>query len=95
MLNPLPTPGKKYLVKILHPKGKVFHTVAAYWPKFTQEGHYDEFEGDLDYNEDNDTYYWPEGWYENQYTPDTNWLITDRVIAYMEVPVESEDWEFC
>lgn len=89
----LPIPGKNYLVKILTNRENIFHTTAEWIPKYFRLGDYDAFEGDPEYSEELGEYYWPEGWYENQYIPDTNWLITDRVIAYMEIPDESEDWE--
>lgn len=94
-MDNLPQPGKKYLVKVQTKLGHIIHTTAEWIPKYFRLGDYDEFEGDLDYSEELDGYYWPEGWYENQYTPDTNWLIHDPVVAFMEIPVQSDQWVVC
>lgn len=61
--------------------------VGYYIERFTVEAPYD-YEGSDEYNEEDDTYYVEEGWYERIY----NWgdfssvWIADRVIAWMPLP---------
>lgn len=63
--------------------------VRAMWvPKHTKEQGYEQ-DGDwCDYSEADDTYYWPEGWYELQTHggDELLWHITDGVTAWQELP---------
>ena len=95
MLKNLPEPGKRYLVNIKTSVGKDWYTIAEWIPKYYRIGDWDVFEGDLDYSEELDEYYWPVGWYENQYTPDINWLIPDPVVAWKEIDRDGLDWNIC
>lgn len=95
MLKNLPEPGKRYLVKIKTSVGKDWYTVAEWIPKYYRIGDWDAYEGDLDYSEELDEYYWPVGWYENQYTPDINWLIPDPVVAWKEIDRDGLNWNIC
>lgn len=63
-----------------------FQTMAEYIPYMTvkEEDYMDEsYAGDGDYNEDEDEYYTPEGFYEWQSEPDTNWKISAKVTHWM------------
>lgn len=73
-------PGKKYYVLIKAHNGKLISSTAVYYPKHYKEGIIDDFHGELDYNEENDEYYWPEGWYESQYEPEISWQISDPIV---------------
>ena len=57
---------------------------AKYVPKFSLEP-YDQDDW-CEYNEENDTYYCPEGWYECNKYDEINWLVHDKVIAWCELP---------
>lgn len=60
----------------------------AMWvQKFTLEDT-GSYEGASDYNEADDNYYWPEGWYEWNHAEEIHWLISEPVIlwAVVEVP---------
>lgn len=61
------------------------YVLRARWvAKFTDEG-FQELE-DGDYNEEDDTYYLKEGWYETNFFEEVNWLVDDEVIAWQELP---------
>ena len=45
-----------------------------------------DFEGELDYDEATDCYYWPEGWYEWNEFDETNWGISGTVTHWMPLP---------
>lgn len=63
--QPIETAPKatKVLITYNNSKGKSRVIVARYLPKyFMEDDAY--FDDSMDYNEENDTYYYPEGWYE-------------------------------
>lgn len=63
-----------------------FQTMAEYIPYMTvKEEDYmaDEYRGDGDYNEEEDEYYTPEGFYEWQSEPEIHWKISAKVIYWM------------
>jgi hypothetical protein len=63
-----------------------YQTIAEYIPYMAvKESDYmaEEFQGDGDYNDDEDEYYTPEGWYEWQGEPDINWKISVKVTHFM------------
>lgn len=63
----LPKPDKLVLAFIpYYNDGGLMPVIAFYIPKFFREvdTDFDEL-GVEDYNEETDTYYWPEGWYEH------------------------------
>lgn len=68
-----------------------FHHVirAVYIPKFHTESD-GTFDGDCDYDEEKDEYYWPEGWYEWNTVEDTHWLATKKAKMWMHIPVPKE-----
>ena len=57
---------------------------AKYVPKFLLEL-YDQ-DNWCEYNEENDTYYCPEGWHEKNKYDEIDWLVHDKVIAWCELP---------
>lgn len=57
---------------------------AKYVPKFFLKP-YDQDDW-CEYNEENDTYYCPEGWYECNAYDEINWRVHDKVIAWCELP---------
>jgi hypothetical protein len=63
-----------------------FQTIAEYVPYMTVK-EYDfmaeEFKGEGDYNEEEDEYYTPEGFYEWQSAPDIKWKISEKVTHWM------------
>lgn len=65
-----------------------FHDVirAVYYPEFHMECD-GTFDGDCDYNEERDEYYWPEGWYEWNSVEDTHWMATKKAKLWMHIPV--------
>lgn len=65
-----------------------FHDVirAVYYPKFHMECD-GNFDGDCDYDEAKDEYYWPEGWYEWNSVEDTHWMATKKAKLWMHIPV--------
>ena len=61
--------------------------VRACWiPANTIDTSYMAFEGDTEYNEDDDTYYWPEGWYEWNEIEEMHWSLGDGVSHWMPLP---------
>lgn len=70
-----PTPDVPVLVICLGP-GPYF--ARAVWiPKGFQEDD-GEYEGECDYDEANNRYTWPEGWYEYNEHETTHWMIDSR-----------------
>jgi hypothetical protein len=64
--------------------------VRAMWvPKHTKEQAYDQGgEWNDDYSEADDTYYWPEGWYELQTHggDEMLWHLTNGASAWQDLP---------
>jgi hypothetical protein len=63
-----------------------YQTMAEYIPYMTvKEDDYmaDEDHGDGDYNEEEDVYYTPEGFYEWQSETEMHWKITTKVTHWM------------
>lgn len=86
-----PKPQQRVYVVCENPKydsGGVirFQTMAEYIPYMTvKEEDYmaDEYAGDGDYNEEEDEYYTPEGFYEWQSEPEMHWKISAKVTHWM------------
>lgn len=81
-----------------YPKGVIRRqTIACYIPYMTvkEEDFMDEcFFGEGDYNESEDEYYTPEGFYECQIEAEINWKLTGKVTQWMpliEYPNNEED----
>lgn len=86
----LPESGKPVLVAYTK-NGRQKWARACWIPKHFEEdtGNYC---GDADYNESNDTYYWPPGWYEWNEFEDTHWRIDSEIThwARIELPANAE-----
>ena len=59
---------------------------AAYVPKFTINCEDQDYDGDQDYNEAEDKYYWPEGWYEWNDCDETHWMINAKITHWCLLP---------
>ena len=85
-----PKPQQRVYIVCENPKhgGGVirFQTMAEYIPYMTvKEEDYmsEDFAGDGDYNEEEDEYYTPEGFYEWQSEAEMNWKISAKVTHWM------------
>jgi len=85
-----PKPQQRVYVVCENPKyggGVVrFQTMAEYIPYMTvKEEDYmaDEYQGDGDYNEEQDEYYTLEGFYEWQSEPEMHWKISSKITHWM------------
>lgn len=85
-----PKPQQRVYVVCENPKyggGVVrFQTMAEYIPYMTvKEEDYmaDEYQGEGDYNEEEDEYYTPKGFYEWQSEPEMHWKISAKVTHWM------------
>lgn len=88
--NAMPKPKQRVYIVCENPKyvGGIirFQTMAEYIPYMTvKEEDYmsEEFAGDGDYNEEDDEYYTPEGFYEWQSEAEMNWKISAKVTHWM------------
>ena len=45
----------------------------------------------MDYDEENDCYWIPEGFYEYQYEPEINYFLTEEVLYWMPLPEYPEE----
>jgi hypothetical protein len=86
----MPDPQQRVYVVCENPKyggGVVrFQTMAEYIPYMTvKEEDYmaDEYRGEGDYNEEEDEFYTPEGFYEWQSEPDVNFKLSSKVTHWM------------
>lgn len=64
------------------------HWARACWvPQHFEEDTGNYF-GDSEYNEANDTYYWPRGWYEWNRHEETHWVIDGEIThwALLDLP---------
>ena len=80
-------PGKCYLVivvNVYNGNSCKHASVAIWYPQWFKEDESD-YEGDCDYHEENDVYYWPEGWYEQTYEADISYIISGTVTHYEEI----------
>ena len=96
----LPESGKSVLascqIKLMNGKRKYYVCEAMYTaPKTISAGGYDDF--DADYDEETDTYYYPEGWWERIH----NWddysyvAIADFVTHWMPLPEPQKEDDSC
>lgn len=64
-----------------------YHVLRAVWlPKFYMEDPANDFTGENDYSEEEDMYYFPEGWYEYSNSDEMLWQINDPVLFWMPMP---------
>lgn len=59
---------------------------ACFIPKFYIEDEWDNFLGELDYCEEKNAFYWPEGWYEWNEYEETHWRTLSEITHWMELP---------
>lgn len=84
----MPEPGEPILALLERPpEWKQRHTrIRAMWiPQFF-DSDLGEYDGDADYNEEKDEYYWPEGWYERNEFDERCWAVDGTVIAWQPLP---------
>lgn len=89
----MPDSGKKVIAFYRNEQGKGRRIFAEYMAPFSRE--MVDFDSDTlepAYREDDDTAYWPEGWYETVENWDdvTHLVVNDPVTHWMEIPVEPE-----
>lgn len=75
----LPDVNKPVFIYVQYKNGKGTTLRAVYIPEFHMEDDGESFKGDTDYNEENDLYYWPSGWYEWNEYEETHWRVADEV----------------
>ena len=77
----MPENGKDVLVFC----GRIL--TAAYFGRFELEAYDDSFGDELDYNEETDEYFAPQGWYENsEHNPDYMYVYKNEITHWMENP---------
>lgn len=66
---------------------------ATWIPKHHTEDRWGEYEGDLDWTEDGEHAYWPEGWYEWNNVEEIHWMIeSDKPVTHWaEVTLPSQE----
>jgi hypothetical protein len=88
----LPQPLKRVNCKVMFgTSGKPWTAIAQYVPYMTvpeDEFMDEEYSGDGDYNEEEDRYYTPEGWYESNLYSDINYKISDEVISWRPIELK-------
>jgi len=63
---------------------------AVYFPAMTKEEDGD-YDGDCDYSETEDKFYWPEGWYEWNLSEETHYHVDEiEITHWCELPEEPE-----
>ena len=86
----LPEPQEKVIVFFENRYGKKWRTLAEYIPSMyvVEEDYLDpEYsDGFAEYDEENDCFWTPEGWYENQYEPDVNFCLSETITHWMPLP---------
>lgn len=90
----MPDPGKPVMVAISAARWYNPHFTRAVWvPKnHFEDDDLGEFQGDLDWSEDGNHAYWPEGWYEWNEYEETHWQLGDNVThwAAVELPYKEQ-----
>lgn len=80
----MPDPEKPVAVAIAGTQWDIPHWARAVWiPKHHKED--GEFEGELDWSDDEEHAYWPEGWYEWNKYDEYHWRIDHPVTHWAEV----------
>lgn len=79
-------PGAEVMVLAYYKNslGKHRRIRAFYAPKHTVSA--PDFEGDPDYDEAQDEYYLPEGWYEANEHEETHWQVDEPITHWMPLP---------
>ena len=85
-----PNPEKPVIVALAADRWTKQRVARAAWiPKHFKED-VGDFEGDVDWDEDKDLCYWPEGWYEWNEYEDTHWCIDDKVTHWAEIELPQQ-----
>tara|TARA_R100001086_G_scaffold108115_1_gene54596 strand:+ start:1914 stop:2318 length:405 start_codon:yes stop_codon:yes gene_type:complete len=90
--NAMPKPGKAVIVSHVSRHGRRNVITACYFPRMNWEvmsWECDEEEW-CDYDEEEDIYYYPEGWYEFGYEMDTYHHISATVTHWIPLPEPPE-----
>jgi hypothetical protein len=87
----LPEPETPVLVHCTNIFDKTRILRACWIPLFYMSGDDSDFSGNMDYNDEKNEYYWPEGWYEWNEVEDTHWLISLVVLNWMPLPEPPKD----
>ena len=83
--NEKPTPNIPVITFGVNNYGKK-RTLRAVWvPRFFLESDGEYFDY-VDYNEEKDEYYWPEGWYERNEYDEVNWHVDHEVTHWQPLP---------
>lgn len=85
----LPETRQRVLVCFTTSSGKSWVTCADYIaPRTVLEEDYmdDEYSGSGDYDEEKDCYWTMGGWYEFNYEPEVNWMLSEKVTHWMPLP---------
>lgn len=70
------------IIRICYPQGGIEYRLAMYASRYSLQAD-EDWEDDGEYNEGNDTYYCPEGWYEKSASHDdiTWWMLSGAELA--------------
>ena len=82
-------PTQKPVIVVFIENGKQRWARAAWVPKFMVED--TNYEGESDYNEADDTYYWPEGWYEWNHAEEIHWMLIEDITHWAEIVLPNVD----
>lgn len=89
----LPETDKKVLVNLHNTYGKDVILMAShigYHERTSEDYGWQEYEGDTEYDEENDCFWIPECWYESNYVEDNaNWIIDEcegTITHWMPLP---------
>jgi len=84
----MPSSGKRVLIVYKNSLGKNRIVIGHHTEKFTDENY--DMDGEFfEYDEKNDMYYVPKGWYESSYSHEEYygyWLENQDVLFWAEVP---------
>ena len=86
--KPKPKQRVYVICEYINHNGKIVHfqTMAEYIPYMTlkeEDYMHEDWAGEGDYNEEEDVYYTPEGFYEWQSSADINYLLSTKVVYWM------------
>jgi len=59
---------------------------AYYVSKYSMSAEYAEYDGDCDYNKDEDEYFWPAGWYECNEVEEINYKVPFEITHWKPMP---------
>ena len=82
----MPIPGKKVIAYYKNELGKDRIIMAEYAPKFTLEADAYVEEDFTEYNDGDDVFYLPEGWYESNEFDEINYYVEGNITHWMPLP---------